>query len=87
LIDEAVNHDDEIGKKEPRFTFKKLYNRRSPDVAEESLHQAIVHSSANKRPWNFDDGQRTAFRKAPKEAKPVEFCGSMLHELAIIRTF
>jgi hypothetical protein len=79
-IDEAVNHDDEIGRcKKSRVSPSSFHNRRSPDVCGgESAHQAIVHSCLAQT--NVPGILMTAnvqLSEAPKEAKPVEFCGSM----------
>jgi hypothetical protein len=82
-IDEAVNHDDEIGRcnKEPRFTFKKLpITGAVRTSAEESLRvQAIVHSclAQTNVPGILMTANVQLSERLPKEAKPVEFCGSM----------
>jgi hypothetical protein len=82
-IDEAVDSPDEIGrcKREPRFTFKKLpISGAVRTSAEESLRvQSLVHErmASTIVPKILMTANSQLSDRLPKEATPVEFCGSM----------
>jgi hypothetical protein len=90
-VAEAVEHPDDAGrcKLEPRFTFKKMpvSNAVRTSSTDAAAVQRLVHAAIERTavPALLMTANTMLAARLPREAKPVEFCGSMGFKSAILK--